>query len=285
MDIPCPITWCKTTVISDTIYLADHSDRLKIFTYLPGKDEWAFLSEEKYPPASYFGMAVVKEQLILAGGGDFSNKKPTGVNVISVWDTNTKEWTHPYPAMSKVRYDPYAVGWGKYLVVAGGQNGSEGVSSIEILDTERSTWLTAGQTPVKMVSSLSLVKDTLYLAGDGAKVFTASLPEIVSHMTSGDAASLPWKPLPDTPLQQVSLYTMSDRLFSAGGVDPDTNKSSSSILVFDGKTWCKAGDLPEPNIECCCSPFSPLGGLLVVGGKTSVDQPYLLQSVNIGKCS
>ena len=244
-----------------------------LMVYDPHSDQWSQL-----PPYQFrlFGMAAINDQLVLVGGWDHSSKK---TNRLGVWDEKSHQWTEPYPPMKTGCFNPSVVTYEKWLVVAGGRDGSA-LDRVEILDTTTRQWYSAAPLPQRCISMKSaLVGDTLYLMGGlgGYKsvmeVFTVSLPALIQQATTPSEAASPattqtlWQTLPPTPLGYSAPLALRGSLLAIGGQD-DKGKRSSAIRLCQPSTreWVKVGDLPSAR-DSCVSTLLPSGELLVLGGR------------------
>ena len=69
-----------------------------VCVYTPGHDVWDALPP---PPVNNFTVATLKDKLVLVGGMDKSTRKMS--NKITVWDSKSRGWVHPYPPMATAR--------------------------------------------------------------------------------------------------------------------------------------------------------------------------------------
>ena len=116
---------------------------LILYVYTPGHDVWVDLQP---PPVNNFTIATLKDQLMLVGGRDNATNKVS--NMITVWDSQSRGWVHPYPPMATAPDFACAVGYEDYLIVAGGRNSEHNrIPDVNILDTTSRKWLTAKSLP------------------------------------------------------------------------------------------------------------------------------------------
>ena len=159
-----------------------------VCVYTPVHDVWDALPP---PPVDNFTIATLKDQLVLVGGKDNATSKVS--NKITVWDSQSRGWVHPYPPMATAQdfAQCHAVGYEDYLIVAGGSNSEyKSKPDVNILDTTSTKWVTAESLPSPDLYSLVLIEDTLYLVGDDTRVvLRAHVPTLISHASSGIHAS------------------------------------------------------------------------------------------------
>ena len=176
------LEWALTVVIGGMLYC---SDRAIVMQYDIENDIW---SELPKPPTEYFAMTSFKGLLTLAGGINNSESCRGYDAQITVWDSDRKEWVHPYPPMPTARADVGAVGYHKYLIVAGGEYNSD---DVEVFDSSTEQWYS----PEPLLQSgrvqFSAVVGTcwyLYLADRNRSnkfLVSVQLPSLVSGTTTG----------------------------------------------------------------------------------------------------
>ena len=224
------------------------------------------VGRKKLPKYRYqcFAMAVLQDQLTLVGGIKVSTKKVT--NKITVWDS--RQWTYPYLPMPTPRHSPAVVTYTKWLVVAGGHDGSHSLNTVEIMDTTNIQWFTAAPLPVGCRNMTSaLVGEKCYFMGGftnqsqpNKQVFHLSIPTITSQ------AAVQWHTLPDTPLACSAALALHGSLLAVGGRHRPRD-SSSAIHLYQPESgqWVKVDDLPTARDSCSCTQL-PSGEILVIGG-------------------
>ena len=169
--------------LNGTVYVRGESEgTATVCVYTPGCDMWDMLPP---PPLHSFIIATLKHQLVLVGGVDSSTDKVS--NTITVWDSQSQQLVQPYPPMVTARTFPAAVGYGVYLIVAGGCNSeNERIPDVNILDTTSSKWLTAESLPSTAYWRSILIEDTLYLVSYNTRVvLRAHVPTLISQAMHG----------------------------------------------------------------------------------------------------
>ena len=266
-------------------YTHKDEDRNAVLIYTPKGDEWSRLPQ---CPVRWFAMASVNHQLVLAGG------QVGKTTILTVWDSTSRSWTHPYPPVPTVQSCATAVGYQHFLVVVGPGSDSTlsgpSPAAVEILDTSSSEWHAAHPLLSACDSMASaLLGDTLYLIGGisdflspTTQVFSTSLPTLISQAvqshrsyiapSSVRPAAVPmWENLSDTPLLYSTVLAYSDSLLAVGGMD-EMGEYCSSVHIYDpaGSEWVKVGDLPVRRSRLTCVVLSS-GELLVSGGRNEQD--------------
>ena len=126
------------------------------------------------------------------------------------------------------------------LVVAGGENASGYLATVEILNTSVShcQWLSATGLPVSCrLMSAAITHGTLYLLGGtlGKKVLSVSL----SALIQSDKPPTQWRTLPDTPLGDSTAIAVYGSLLAVGGSHGRTRSSAIYVYNQEKNTWNK----------------------------------------------
>ena len=218
-------------------------------------------------PVQYFGMAVINNQLIITGGWD---KIKNLTNEVWLLDSASGTWTQPFPAMPTARDSLSAVGYKRWVLVAGGY-----LSLVEILDTTNKKWYRATPLPHETFRpSLTVIQDTLYVLWGNFAV-SVSIPMLISDAMSQIPASdisngrkpTKWQPLPDTPIRNPTTTTIDGLLVAMGG-DPPT--PTIAMYLPQIKQWLKVAELPytlNPRYRCTCAFLPEIKKMMVIGGK------------------
>ena len=261
----------KSVVIGDTVYVGggfagDDCDRCTVMKL--EQDQWTKLPEYT---ASHFAMTSLANRLVLVGGNDPRNNKPT--NQLAVFESG--EWTHPYPPMNIARTFSTAVSFNNHIIVAGGRDDNRCTSSsVEVLDVASRRWYIAQSLPNRRSKLKStLIGNTLYLMGGWdhtgitKTVHHVDLNELIAKALSNLDTPTPWQTLQEAPLVFSAPLSIGRSLLAVGGRDDRAN-SSSSIHLYqpDTRRWVKVGDLPTARYRCTCSVL-PSGEVIVAGGR------------------
>ncbi len=261
----------QSVVIGDTVYVCGgnaRNNRDNCTVMKLEHDQWTKLPEYT---ARYFAMTSLANRLVLVGGWDPRNKKPT--DQLSVFKSG--EWTHPYPPMNIARHSSTAVSFNNHIIVAGGRDDKERTSSVEVLDVASRRWYIAQSLPHPRSDLKStLIGNTLYLmrgldhTGRACAVHHVDLNELIAKALSNLDTPTLWQTIEDTPLVWSAPLSIGRSVLAAGGLDNKTNQISSWIHLYqpDTRRWVKVGDLPTARYGCTCSVL-PSGEVIVAGGE------------------
>ena len=239
--------------------------------------EWSKLPQHQ---VKWFGMASVKNKLVLVGGLDPSTNKAT--SKLAVWDSESEQWTVPYPPMDTARYGVAIATFNEWMAVAGGYGDRGYLNTVDILNTTENKWCFASSLPVMFVSQFPIVRcdqmrsavveDKWYLTecydqhGTVKKMFAVSLPDLISSIER--RSIFPWQVLPSAPLIRTALLAFQDSLFTVGG---GTNEGESSPAIYryvpSKEEWIlvENAKLPAKRSWCTCIELSS-EQFLVAGG-------------------
>ncbi len=256
----------QSVVIGDTVYVgggnADNNlDRCTVMKL--EQDQWTKLPEYT---VELFAMTSLANRLVLVGGWD-RRKGPT--HQISLFES--MEWTHPYPPMNIARYSSTAVSFNNYIIVAGGADGIQFISSVDVLDVASRRWYIAQSLPIPRSELKSiLIGNILYLMGGHGPIKAVDhvdLNELIAKALSYLNAPTLWQTLQKVPLAFSAPLSIGRSLLAVGGRE-DTHNPSSSIHLYqpDTSRWVKVGDLPTSQYCCTCSVL-PSGEAIVTGGR------------------
>ena len=173
--------YATTVVIDDMVYCSSKNEPAVVAGYSIATGIWSNLPT---PPVVKFGMTSLNGQLVLAGGKSGYKESCeqyyfyTVDSRITVWDSDRKEWVHPYPPMPTARTNAFAVGYHKYLIVAGGD---ERIDEVEVFDSSTRQWQSAE--PILQegqIMSTAIVDDRWYLYLNSGNITWVHLPTLVS---------------------------------------------------------------------------------------------------------
>ena len=228
-------------------------------------------------PTYLFGMVAVDDQLIIAGGVDPTNKGPS--DQVFVLDGDKKTWTQPFPAMPTARILQSAIGYKRWLVVAGGTltpDGEECVNVVEVLDTSSKQWYKALPLPGPTLRpSLAIIQDTLYIAWMNTVENTSGahqifIPTLISNAispaqaTDNKSSPTEWQELPDPITDLPALVSFHGHLLAVG--DLATSSSTIAMYLPHLQQWQKVAELPTPRRGCACCFLPATKELMVIGG-------------------
>ncbi len=274
-----------SVVIGDTVYVGGGDtgkDHNRCTVMKLEQDQWTKLPEYT---AKWFAMTSLANRLVLVGGVDPRNNKPT--KKLAMFKSG--EWTHPYPPMNIARDSSTAVSFNNHIIVAGGEDDKRRTSSsVEVLDVASRRWYIAQSLPNPLSYLKStLIGNTLYLMGGydhtgGATktVYHVDLNELIAKALSNLDTPIVWQTLQEVPLLCSAPLNIGSSLLAVGGRD-DRGNPNLSIHLYqpDTRRWVKVGDLPTARYFCTCSVL-PSGEVVVAGGQTKTFISYNIQTVD-----
>ena len=229
-------------------------------------------------PTGGFGMAAVDDQLIIAGGLDPNTGGPS--NQVIVLDGDKKTWTQPFPAMPTARFWPSAIGYKRWLVVAGGaltHDCKECVNVVEVLDTSSKQWYKASPLPCPTFHpSLAIIQDALLymtwinIIEETIGAHQIFIPTLISNAispaqaTDNKSSPTEWQALPDPLTFLPALVSFHGHLLAVG--DFITPSSTIAMYLPHLQQWQKVAELPTPRIGCACCFLPATKELMVIGG-------------------
>ena len=248
-----------------------------VVIYDPEQDSCDTLPPYAY---KYFSLAIVNDQLILVGGWEMEDNKPT--NKLGMWNGQLRRWTHPLPPMTTACSSPsVATHNNRWLVVMGGNGDKALLSRVEILNTtDPIQWYQAVSLPQPCRQAPCVTTGNMcyllcgYTEGGATtkRAFSACLDVLISQAIYTSAGFPPthvqslWQFLPDSPRTQSTALAFQGALLVIGG---------GSLSFLEGPTiyiyqpsrdrWVEAGELPTKRWACGCTVL-PSGEVLVVGG-------------------
>ena len=213
-----------------------------------------------------FTMTVVNNQLTCVGGRGVSTEKLS--NALAVYSTSHRRWEQLYPPMNTPRYWPAVSTYHQHLVVAGGRDTCDDLTTVEVLNTStsHSQWFTTTPLPVKCSRmSSAIMHDTLYILGGflGKRVLSVSLPAL----TQVGKPPAQWHTLTNAPLECSTASAVHGFLLAVGG-NSGYKERSSAIHMYDQEKneWNKVEDLPTERQNCTCC-LLHTGEIFTAGGE------------------
>ena len=255
--------WCAhAVVLNGKIYIGGgdaggSKNECIVMEYDPESGECSILPRCS---GGFFAMAVVNNQILLAGGRG-------GSTDILTWDSRNHCWkpSH-YPKMPSQRSSPAAVGYQQYLIVVCGDD----QNIVEILDCSAHRWYRAQSVPLGgdfMTSAV--VGDHVYISAYiwsdfESHVFSAHLPTLIWNAKSARRINtVPvWLELPTPPVEYPTLLAVNNQLLLAGGQGKRKELYKYDLLK---KCWSECGQLPVHMCAPSCTVL-PSGELFVFGG-------------------
>ena len=244
-----------------------------VYSYNIFENEWTKLQQCEYLCTS---LAIVHDTLTTVGGHT-SNYIPTNT-LLSLSQSGSRwKWGKGLPSMTTKRILPVTVTITTHLVVAAGAKEylGDGLSTVEVLDTETLQWSMASSLPQDIAySKMTLCSGYVYLSG-GNTVFSCSVegllqscqlhPHKPTSINSSKSGSI-WTRQADIPVRGSSLATLGEHVLAIGGED-SFNDPTANIHCYDRATgsWSVIGEMPTPRYYVL-TVVSPDSELIVVGG-------------------
>lgn len=248
--------------------VGDNKRRILRFDLL--KSKWEEFSLYLY---EYFSMGVVLGKLLVVGGYDAVRDEYS--NRLSEWREVGCNWVRiqgsPLPSP---RADAVAIGYKKWLIVAGGFSSSP-LDRVDILDCETfGQWHTLNsplpepayglQSAFYQDASSGVALWYLISTSRGCglsrrkPVFFISLTHLIERRGT-------WAVLPEPPLSNSGAVTVSGYLLAVGGRDQHTCKKDVHMFFPGTNEWLKVSEIQYPRHSCSCVPLSNKK-FVVVGG-------------------
>ena len=270
-DTPFKTYHYHVVILNGMVYVGggNATSEYDVLQYSPRSGEWSKLPTS---PVYGFAMASLNGQLVLVGnhGGDDDR--------ITVWDSTSGGWGHPYPAMPTGRSGSAAVGYQNCLIVA---CGFSEMDTVEVLDSSSGRWYSAQPVPMGGYQmSSAVVGDHWCLSSYGWKdgqphIFSTHLPTLISSAMSAAQTNTTsiWQELPTPPVDSPTLLALQSHLLLVGG-----RGYSQKLYCYDPQTkkWVECGQLPVGIDGPACAVL-PSVELMAVGGLTKSDHGYSKQ--------
>ena len=274
----------------------------KIHSYNSDTQKW---DQRPIPdtPLTKHTLVIVNAMLTIVGGFcEMTCKAANSILSLTPDGRNTEYiWSSKFPNMPSERFNTTAVCCGHSLIVAGGFNGAQILTVVEVLNTDARQWSTASPLPYPFSSaSASICGETLYVLGGYIHpnkptrlVLTCSIPELLksSQMHSPTIEPI-WKRVVDSPYYFSSCATLYGELYLVGGFDKISNAETADIRTYSRRTdsWhtIALGKMPATQYRALVVTLRDK--LMVVGGlvgpgliTTEKDQYWGIQqdSVNV----
>ena len=191
------------------------------------------------------------------------------------------KWLPNLPAMPTKRYETAAVCSGRSLIVAGGEDGRNELSTVEVLDTDTRQWsIASALTHPFYDATISICGERLYMlggfdqTGKTRSVLSCSVPELLQSCQpqplAGKLRTAPanqstiWRCVADAPHYQSSCATLCGQLVAVGGYE--ALKDSTAITGYNETTdsWEAIGHMLTARYWALVAILN--GKMMVVGG-------------------
>ena len=280
-ELPVGMFRAQATLYCGCIYvgggLTEHeASDFYVFEYNLNEDSWGLMPPL---PVRQFGLGKLANNLVVVGGQIHPDKLSEKT---FAFDQYNQTWKECVAVLNTPRFSFTVIECDHCLVAMGGlgrdsKGDSKMLSSIEVLDSDLTSWLVTGDLPsLASICSPSPAANgsTLYLLG-GYRAQTAMSAtnrvhsSSVSTLTSlSGMAEKSWKSLPPAPHLQTTGVCLNKCLLAVGGSDKPYSKTvHDSVHAFDeaAQEWRKVDQLPY---HCCHCTTVAINSdeVLVLGG-------------------
>ncbi len=235
-----------------------------VITYDTHSRRWGTL-----PPyrTRFFGMTVIRDQLVLVGGKDKDGKY---CKSLGVWRTDSEKWVDFYPDMPTPRSGSSVATYNEWLIVAGGING-ELLSIVDVLNIDTKQWYSGPPAPRGFSRmKTATVGDMCYYmggysGGDTNDVYRVSLPALISQVKSRRIDPQIWETISPLNVYYSAPLSIGGHLLAFGGMLSGSGVTSIQHYQPDTNKWVKVSDMASPRYNCTCA-VTNNGDILIAGG-------------------
>ena len=276
----------------------------QLWLYDINKKEWSRL-----PDCVYYCTSL---QILNGLPTTIGGSPPVGVQPVNKLMSLTEEghgrvWREIFPPMSAKRNFATSVCTRAVLIVVGGYNGEEALTTVEILKIENHQWSIAADLPEPLwYHSATVCGDQLYMLGGASRyiptksVYTCSVSTLLqtcntqtsligtlkraltlsNSSSSGDRGV--WSQVAELPVTDSTCVTFCGQLLAICGEDSDS-KPTTAVYMYNPSTnsWNVISHMTTARSR----PFAavlPDNQLMVVGGMTKINKWASLHSVQFG---
>ena len=303
--------YCNAVTHKGIIYLCPAISR-NVYAYDPTKDRWSHRYSCRYLGCS---LTFINNDLTTIGGKRldslfrYYDETAVTAGYASCYtnkllsldiESDGANWTDKLPSMPTNRAFAVASNTGTNLIVAGGVGGAY-LSTVEVMDIEKSQWMTAADLPQRMWgASGTLCGESLYLMGgigekdDLLTVFTCSINNLLKSCESRSLRSMVanvltlgrsggrvgnvWERFTDIPVTRTTCVSVHDCIIAIGGKDLN-GRPTSNIYMYnqETRTWLAVDHIPLARYSC----FTATHGstIFIIGG--NVDTGTATSTMNV----
>ncbi len=264
--------YIQSVLVDEVVYVgggySDYGNKndFIVMTYDTHSGRWGTL--QPYRTHS-FGMAVIRDQLVLVGGRDKDGKY---CKSLGVWRTDSEKWVDLYPDMPTPRSDSSVATYNEWLIVAGGYNG-ELLSSVDVLNIDTKQWYSGPSAPRGFSHmKTATVGDMCYYMGGRCDVYATkdvyrvSLPALIFQVKSRRIDPQIWETIYPQNVICSAPLSIGGHLLAFGGELSGSGVTSIQHYQPDTNKWVKVGDMPSPPSNCTCA-VTNNGDILIAGGR------------------
>ena len=265
---------------SNVAYFNGHVSTI-IHSYDSDTGEWRRLPATPHP---CFALVVLHHVLVVVGGR-IPGPRGTDSLLSHMGKGKRKRWLRDLPAMPTKRSEAAAVCTGHSLIVAGGKDGHDSLSVVEVLDTDTRQWSVASSlTHPCTLATMSICGERLYMLGANdhftRSVLSCSVKELLQSCQPQPLAEKPqaapdnqstiWRHVADAPHSMSSCVTFCGQLVAVGGWDDKAVGDTGAISGYHEATdsWEALGDMPTARRMALVAVVN--GKMMVVGGGWTV---------------
>ena len=251
-------------------------DSTTVHSYDSNTREWHRLPAT---PHTHSTLVVVHHVLTMVGGKISGGATDSLLSLMG--EGRDIKWLPNLPAMPTKRYETAAMCSGRSLIVAGGNDSRNILSTVEVLDTDTRQWSIASSlTHPFYDATISICGERLYMLGGRDQtgwtlsVLSCPVPELLQSCQpqplAGKLRTAPanqstiWRCVADAPHYWSSCATLCGQLVAVGGCEAD--KSTNAITGYNETTdsWEAMRDMPTARRMALVAILN--GKMMVVGG-------------------
>ena len=219
-------------------------------------------------PCSGSSLAVIRSLLTAIGGHMFTPQN----RLLSLVD---RKWVECFPPMPTKRPYTATVTTQHHLIVAGGDDGSRRLNTVEVMDIQTLVWSTAASLPHPYSSvSAAICGDQLYMLGGYDKgsrtksVLTCSLTSLLQSHSETSSHSV-WKRVSDVPVYRSTCVAVDGELLAVGGEGLLNFMTTSAVYKYEptSNSWDLISNMLTSRYHCLVAVL-PTSEMMVVGGST-----------------
>ena len=226
-----PEKMCRGSAAADSNMAYCYGDgSTTVHSYDSNTREWHQLPAT---PHTHSTLVVVHHVLTMVGGVISGGATDSLLSLMG--EGRDIKWLPNLPAMPTKRYKTAAVCSGRSLIVAGGSDGRNKLSTVEVLDTDTRQWsIASALTHPFYWATMSICGERLYMLGGNDQtvsmtrsVLSCSVPELLQFCQpqplAGKLRTAPanqstiWRRVADAPHYRSSCATLCGQLVAVGG--------------------------------------------------------------------
>ena len=238
-----PEKMLRGTAVSDGKMVYFNSElSTKLYAYNSDTQQWSGLPD---CPFSWSSLVIVQHMLTTVGG--VLGYDPTNSLCSLTGEGSDRKWSAHFSVMPTKRWWVATVCRGQSLIVAGGFDGRNRLSTVEVMDTETQQWSNVDSLPHPFYSATAAIcEDRLYILGgkDESGVttlsaLTCSISELLRPLTVQEKlkpAEQPtvWCHIADAPYYASTCANICGQLIAIGGREADNE--ATAVCAYNAKS-------------------------------------------------